>query len=177
MALLLLHPDNEYSLAEIGRRTGSLPATVHREVSRLVVLGLFRDRYAGRTRLIRANPENSFYRPMTEIITQTHGPRPVLEDLLLDVEGVEAAYIYGSWAARHAGVPGLPPQDVDVLVVGSPSRRALGEVASQAGRIIGREVNIHRVTRSDWQSGQGAFERTVKSRPMLELDLGAPKND
>lgn len=175
LALLLLHPDNEYSLAEIGQRTGALPATVHREVSRLVVLGLLRDRYVGRTRLISANPESSFYRPMTEIIAQTHGPRPVLEDLLTGLPGVESAFIYGSWAARHAGVPGQPPNDVDVLVIGSPSRNALGEVAGQASRTIGREVNIHRVTRADWESGQGTFESTVKSRPMLELKLGGIK--
>ncbi|MDJ0355109.1 hypothetical protein [Paenarthrobacter sp. PH39-S1] len=47
---------------------------------------------------------------MAEIITDTYGPRPVLEDLLAEVDGIEAAYIYGSWAARRTGTPGPPPE-------------------------------------------------------------------
>ncbi|WP_434615398.1 nucleotidyltransferase domain-containing protein [Arthrobacter sp. A5] len=110
---------------------------------------------------------------MAEIITDTYGPRPVLEDLLAEVDGIEAAYIYGSWAARRTGTPGPPPNDVDVLVIGSASRSALGDVAAEAGNRLAREVNIHRVTREAWEAAQGPFERTVKSRPMIKLSLGA----
>ena len=36
LALLLLNPEDEFSLSEIGREIGALPATVHREAGRLV---------------------------------------------------------------------------------------------------------------------------------------------
>jgi predicted nucleotidyltransferase len=36
--------------------------------------------------------------------------------------GIEAAAIFGSWAARAAGEAGPSPVDVDLLVIGRPDR-------------------------------------------------------
>ena len=36
--------------------------------------------------------------------------------------GIDALYLFGSWAARYSGVEGQAPGDVDVLVVGHPDR-------------------------------------------------------
>jgi hypothetical protein len=33
------------------------------------------------------------------------------------VEGIEKAYLFGSWAARYAGEAGRAPADLDVLVI------------------------------------------------------------
>ena len=48
-----------------------------------------------------------------------HRPLPVLSQLLACVPGINAAYIYGSWAARYHHEPGGPPNDLDVLVIGA----------------------------------------------------------
>ncbi|WP_417235025.1 hypothetical protein [Arthrobacter sp.] len=171
LAVLLLSPEREFSLSELSRLTGALGATVHREVGRLVDFGLLVDRRVGRTRVVRANTSNRIYGPMSEIVIDTYGPRPVLQDVLADIKGVESAYIYGSWAARRSGIPGPPPHDIDVLVLGSPTRTDLAHASAEASRRLGREVNIHRSTRTDWDNGDGPFERTVKNQPIVELTL------
>lgn len=75
--------------------------------------------------------------------------------LLADVEGVQDAYLYGSWAAREAGEQGLPPGDVDVLVVGSIDLDDLHEAASAAEQRLGRSVSIRRVLPEHWTAESG----------------------
>ncbi len=169
LALLFLHEDSEFSLADIARRIGAFPATIHREVARLVESGLLTDRVVGRSRLVRANPDHELHRPLRELILLTYGPRVVLESLISGLSGVELAYIYGSWAARYAGEIGSTPRDVDLLVVGSAPRDLLAKVARDAEEILGREVNATRVSLLDWDSDATPFIATVKARPLVPL--------
>ncbi|BDO41636.1 hypothetical protein [Cellulomonas sp. NTE-D12] len=162
-------------MTELARRAGvSVKAAAH-EVARLVEAGLLADRRAGNLRLVRRGPETPLTRPLTDLLAVTYGAVPVLTDALSGVPGVEAAYIYGSWAARYKGEAGPVPGDVDVLVVGAADLDVLDEVARGAGRRLGREVAIHRVG-----SGSGAappandaFLASVRTRPIVELELAA----
>jgi hypothetical protein len=88
------------------------------------------------------------------------------------VEGIDAAYIYGSWAARHAGQAGQRPVgDIDVLVLGQPDRDQLYEALSVAEQRLGRPVEAT-IRETGWlDEGTGGFHDTVTSRPMLQLDL------
>jgi predicted nucleotidyltransferase len=121
-------------------------------------------------RLLRADLTNPLARPLTELLALTYGPAAVLADLLSSVAGVDEAYIYGSWAARHSGEAGPPPRDVDVLVVGDADEDDLADAAQAAERQLGREVNIHRVPAAAWESVDGdPFLTSVRSRPSYPL--------
>ncbi|MGV8883654.1 MAG: hypothetical protein ACOH19_16020 [Rhodoglobus sp.] len=171
LALLLLNPDEEFTLSDIAREVGALPATVHREVERLVASTTFLDRPVGRARLLRANPEYELAAPLTEIIMMTFGPRAVLPPLLNALEGIREAHIYGSWAARYSGESGPPPRDIDVVVIGSASRSALAEFARHAGTMLRREVNVTRVAPAEWDAADSPFLKTLKSRPLVALEV------
>jgi len=174
LAVLLMAPDQEFSIADVQRRTGTAGAVAHREVVRLIDAGVLVDRAVGRARLVRANPDYPLLRPLTELVAATYGPIPVLGRLLRGAEGIRSAYIYGSWAARRAGEAGPLPRDIDVLVVGTTPRRVLAEIGSAAEQQLHREVNVSRVSGSDWDEGSTAFVRTVQATPIetipLELD-------
>ncbi|BDZ63466.1 nucleotidyltransferase domain-containing protein [Agromyces mangrovi Wang et al. 2018] len=170
LAETLGRPDDEFSLAELGRRIGAGGGVVHKEVGRLVDNGVLVDRQSGRNRLVRANQGHPLYSLMRELIQATYGPVPVLRDLLGGLDGVERAYIYGSWAARRQGEPGEYPNDVDVLVVGEPSRRELADLAVRAGEQVGLDVNITRVSAEEWDAASPSpFIATVRSRPLVEV--------
>ncbi len=169
LAETMLDPTQELSISEISRRTGLLPAVAHREVTRLIDADVLRDRREGNNRLVRANTEHPLWAPMSQIITETYGPEPLLRVLLSHVPGVDKAYIYGSWAARRAGQSGPPPRDLDVLVVGNPSRSALLDVAEEAGHRLHTEVNIHRTSPDAWHTQTDPFLATVTSRPLITL--------
>lgn len=175
LALLYLHPDREYSLTDVARRIGSSVKAVHVEASRLVGAGLVRDVRRGNLRMLSAATDTPLARPLTDLLAVTYGPIPVLTDLLTGVEGVERAYIYGSWAARYRGEAGAVPADVDVLVVGTADRDDLDEVAHAAERVLEREVNIRRVSGSVWADWDrdDPFLVSVRERPLVELGLGS----
>jgi len=96
----------------------------------------------------------------------------VLAEALRDVNGIAAAYIYRSWAARHEGQPGqLPVGDFDVLVLGNPDRDQLYAALGTAEQRLARPVRAT-IRGTDWlESGSGAFHDTITSRPLLRLSL------
>lgn len=178
LALLFLHPNEEFSLSEVARLCGVTVSGVHHEVARLISAGLIRDRRVGNNRMVRADTSSVLAGPLTDLLAVTYGPRPVLSDALRDIPGVEGAYIYGSWAARYSGVPGPVPNDVDVLVVGIADIDDLEDTVRPAGERLRREVNVRRVSPEVWARAErgeetSAFLATVTGGPLVALDLDA----
>ncbi|MGV9768413.1 hypothetical protein ACWDR7_02850 [Microbacterium sp. NPDC003461] len=173
LAETLGHPDREFSLSELGRRTGVSGTVVHREVGRLVDNDVLRDRQEGRNRMVRANDEHPLFAPMRELIAATYGPVPVLRELFDGVDGVDELLIYGSWAARRAGESGAFPNDVDVLVVGSAPRRTLADLAAEASARLDVPVNVTRMGSDEWRADRPSpFVETIRSRPIVDVLTG-----
>jgi DNA-binding transcriptional ArsR family regulator len=172
LAWLYLRPDVACSVTDLSRRFLTSQSTVSREADRLVAVGLIREVRRGNLRLLRANLDSLLARPLTELLTLTYGPAAILADLLEPIDGVDEAYIYGSWAARYAGEPGPPPRDVDVLVIGDADEDDIFDAARKAEQQLGREVNIHRVAAKAWRgSADDPFLKAVRSRPLFSIDL------
>jgi len=177
LAALLLQPDREFTLSELSALSGAAPSQVHGEVTRLTTAGWALDRKVGRSRLIRAATEHSMYAPMVQILELSYGPLVVLPEILAHVGKVREAYIYGSWAARYSGEAGSAPRDLDVLLVGSPSRPDMTAAAAAASARLGLEVNMARVETSDWDRDEDGFVGTVRSRPHVALKLTRTTQD
>lgn len=171
LALVLMSPGDEFTITDLARQIDRSFQTAQAEVSRLVASGIFRDRKQGNMRLISANPDNPLYQPLSALMEATHGPLPVLRGLLTDVDGITWAAIYGSWAARHEGVPGPPPADIDVLLVGTSDLDTLDRIAEQASTRLHRPVNIRRLLPGDWQQLRDTdpFLRTVRAQPLVTI--------
>ena len=172
LARLLLNPDAAVTIAELARATSTSYATTHREVQRLVRAGVVSENRVGRASQVMANTTSPAYGPLTELLLLTYGPAVVVPRVLAGIDGIDAAYIYGSWAARRSGEHGSPPRDVDVLVVGNPSRNTIYSAAEEAEQILGREVNIRVVSADAWGAAADAFVRTLQDRPLVELKGG-----
>ena len=172
LALLLGDPELELSLTEIAARTGAPHPSVHREIERAEQAGLVVSRKVGNTRLVRANTASPYYAGLAEVLTRAFGVPAVLSRALQPVNGIAAAYIYGSWAARHEGETGQRPVgDIDVLVLGEPERDQLYAALGAAEERLGRAVQAT-IREANWlDAGSGAFHDTVISRPLLRLAI------
>ena len=172
LALLLGDPDLELSLTEIASRTGAPHPSVHREIQRAEQAGLVTSRRIGSTRLVRANTASPYYAGLADVLTRAFGIPTVLANALRPLSGITAAYIYGSWAARHEGQVGpRPVGDIDVLVLGEPDRDQLYAALGATEERLGRPVQAT-IRDSAWlDSGSGSFHDTVASRPLLKLAL------
>lgn len=178
LALLLGDPELELSLTELAERTGTPHPSVYREVERAQAAGLLVSRRVGRTRLVCANVESPYYEGLADVLTRAFGVPAVLSDAVRTVEGINEAYIFGSWAARHAGERGLRPVgDIDLLVLGMPDRDTLYDAVYVTERRLGREVQVT-VREAGWlERGSGSFHDTVMSRPMLRLDIAPTRRN
>jgi DNA-binding transcriptional ArsR family regulator len=163
---------DELTVAELARRIGANDATVSREVERLVRLGILSARTQGRNKLVRADYQLPWSGALRQLLAQTAGAMPLLRDALRQVPGVEAAYIFGSWAARYLGEPGPFPRDLDLVVVGDPNKVQLQGVLSGVERAVGLEVHPVVVPRRDWEApAPGSFLAEVQTKPLVQLPL------
>jgi hypothetical protein len=171
LAQLFLHPESDYTVSGLAKLAHATLPTVLRDVDRLVDSKYLTERRVGRNRMIGVNIEHPLYAPLKQIVTYAYGPTAVLPPLLSGIAGVDAAYIYGSWAARFGGEPGAEPQDIDVLVIGDAEPSQFYGVAREASGVLGREVNINVISSSRWADADDGFIHTVQSRPLVALDL------
>lgn len=168
LALILLNPDQEWSLTDIATRVGASVSTAQREVSRAEAAGVFASRRVGNTRLVRALP-SPITEPLTELLLRSFGPPQVISEEFATIGDVEGLYLFGSWAARHTGTPGRAPADLDVLVVGRPDRDAVDDAAERARRRLGREVNVTIRPMKWWRDGSDGFHTEVTTRPLVPI--------
>ncbi|WP_420621868.1 ArsR family transcriptional regulator [Candidatus Poriferisodalis sp.] len=170
---LLGDPEIEASVTDIAAMLDVPISSVHREIERAQAAGIVTSRKIGNVRLVRANTESPYYRGLADVLTRAFGPPQVLAEVLEAVDGIEAAYIYGSWAARWTEDEGnRPVADIDVLVLGSPERDLLYAALSAAEERLGRPVQ-EAVRPAAWiANGTGSFHATVVSQPLVQIDLG-----
>ena len=167
---ILDEPGREQSLAELTERLGIPTASVHREVERAEHAGIIRSRRVGRTRLVSADTSSPYFAPLRQLLVSAFGVPARLRAALGRIDGVEGAYIFGSWAARWHGEEGTRPVgDIDLLVLGHPERKQLYSAAHAVGLELGREVQVQ-IRAPGWlHSGTGAFHDTVVSRPLVKV--------
>ena len=172
LALLFLNPGKSFSITEAALRIGVSRPGLSQEASRLSETGFILSNMDGRSNKISANENSIIAKPLTDLLAVTYGPLPVLNREFSGIDGIDFAFIFGSWAARYLGNPGPIPVDVDLLVVGTADRDELEEAAQRAGTILHREVNVRRIAAQTWEKGEEAFLITVRSSPLVPLTLG-----
>lgn len=172
LTLLLGTPELEIGLTELASRLDIPYPSTHREVDRAESAGLLLTRRVGRTRLARANVASPYFEGLRAVLTRAFGPPAVLADALAGVPGIDAAYLYGSWAARFEGIEGQRPvEDIDLLVLGDPDRDVLYARIDCAVERLGRQVQVT-IREIDWlAAGVGSFHDTVVSRPMIPIQF------
>lgn len=167
LARLFADLDARYNLSELVEWTESSMPTVQREVRRAEDAGIVTTEKVGPARLVKANPDHPLFSAISQIVLATYGPPAVIAAEFEDIEAAEAVLLFGSWVSRYLGEPGRAPNDIDVLVIGSPDRDEVDDAAERAERIIGLPVQATVRSRAHWRAARDAFLREVKSRPIL----------
>jgi predicted nucleotidyltransferase len=126
------------------RSAGLSMSTVHLEQQRLEKHGLVeRTESAGRVRY-SARDDGARWKVLRQLIRDIPDPAEVVEEVLAGVQGIEAAFVYGSFARGDA----RDDSDVDVLVMGDADTEAqVGRAAAEASMLLGRPVEVRAYTR------------------------------
>jgi DNA-binding transcriptional ArsR family regulator len=169
LACLYLRPQHTWTLASLARELGVSSSTLHAEIQRLEDAELVTTSRVGRSRILRANMSHPLSRPLTDILEYVYGPRAVVAEEFSRICGISKLLIFGSWAARHAGVAGPLPHDIDVLAVGEADRGEVYAAADRAQERIGMPVNAVLASNRRWETDADALIREIKSSPTIDL--------
>lgn len=169
LARIYLH--KPASIAELARELDLDDGGIVREADRLERAGLVRSERLGRNRILHPNVESPYYRDLYGLLLKAFGPVAVIAPELDRIEGIERAFLFGSWAARYHGEAGDDPADIDVMAIGHPSRLALVRAETELSESLGREVTVVVFSPEEWESSESGFLQEVRQRPMVELLL------
>lgn len=170
LALVLLHPDREWTVSDLARELGIPLTTAQSEVARLAEGGILATRKVGRARVVRANVANPAVAPLTQLTLVTFGPQTVVAEEFAGL-GAQRVVVFGSWAARFHGEAGPLPADIDVLVVGDGVDRAdTYASAEHAEARLGMPVNPVLRPSGSWESPDGdPLLVEVQARPFVDV--------
>lgn len=177
LARLMADPTKGYNLSELVEWARSSMPTVQREVQRAEDAGIVKSEKIGPTRVVRADPDHPLYAPLSRVVLGTYGPPAIIAREFQGLANTFAVLLFGSWAARYLGRAGRAPNDVDVLVLGSPDRDNVDEAADRAERAIGLPVQATIRTLAQWGDLSDSFIKEVKSRPLVAVLVNEDAND
>src|SRR5260370_7707345 len=101
---------------------------------------------SGRQKYFQLNREYSLFDEVRKIVAKTIGAAPLIAQSLKRIEGIDEAYLYGSFASNQQDAA----SDIDVLVIGSPREQVLAQAVRRLERQLGREINYTVLTPKEY---------------------------
>lgn len=138
-------------------------------MERLEAAGLVRSERLGNVRLVTANEDSPYHSELRSLLVKATGPVPRLRAALSPVQGVEGAWIFGSWARRHHGESGPPPRDVDVIVVGSARPSDVHKAVRRVEAELAIPINTTILSPKEWRSAASGFLRSLREGPLVPV--------
>lgn len=148
LAYYFANPTARLHLRDLAERLDIDPANLSKELRRLETEGLFRSEVSGRQKYFRLNREYPLFAEVRSIVSKTIGAASLIAQSIRKIDGIEEAYLYGPFASNQQDAA----SDIDVLVIGAPSGKALAEVMRKIERQLGREVSYTVLTRKELDS-------------------------
>ena len=109
----------------------------------------------------QVNRDFFLFPELKSIFLKTVGLTALLGDALKGAENIALAFIYGSYAADQENTT----SDIDLLVVGTLSSRALHTTLQEAEELVHREINYTLFSpvefRTRAQAGNGFFHNVL----------------
>jgi hypothetical protein len=108
LAYYFTNPMARLHLRDLAERLSIDPSNLSKELGRLEREGLFRSEVSGRQKYFQLNREYPLFEEVSGIVAKTIGAIPLVAQAFRKIEGVEEAFLYGSFAPRidkkHAGL-------------------------------------------------------------------------
>jgi predicted nucleotidyltransferase len=159
LAYYFANPTARLHLRDLAERLNIDPSNLSKELGRLEREGLFRSDVSGRQKYFQLNREYPLFAEVRGIVSKTIGASSLIAQSLKKIEGIEEAYLYGSFASNQQD----GASDIDVLVIGTPRDEVLAEAVRKIERQLGREVSYTILTRKEFDSRRGRKDAFLES--------------
>jgi len=158
--------DESLHMREIERRSGLTIGTVQQELKKLHRLDLITKNRDGNRLYYEANKDHPLYSEIKNIVLKTVGLVDVLREALQESPEIRSAFVFGSIARGEEKAD----SDIDLMVIGNIGLRQISALTSPLVDQIGREINPHVFTVSEYKkriAQKEHFISQVMSEPKL----------
>ena len=166
LATLLLRPDEQFHVRELGRMTSISAGSLHRELKAMAESGLLLREKIGNQVFYRADTHCPIFEELAAIFRKTIGLASLLHNALSELAGkIQVAFVFGSMASgqQKAG------SDIDVCVLGDVSLLDVVTALSSVQDTLRREINPVVMT------AESFAEQSVKQDRFVTRVLSEPK--
>ena len=158
--LYFTNPEKSFYLRELERELGTPVSILRKELVSLEKEGLFSSSRQGNLLYYSLNKEYPLYNEIKSIVFKTVGIQGTLSKVLMGIEGIEAAFIYGSYAKSASNAK----SDIDLFILGNPDEDILVKKIDSLEKSLNREINYSIYTRTD-------FEKKKKEKDSFVEDV------
>ena len=145
--LFFFDPGKEYYLRELERILNIPVGNIRRELLSLEKSGLFKRNERGNLVYYSVNKASPIFKEVKSILSKTIGVEALIKSALKKIKGIKIAFIFGSYAKGKED----SFSDIDLMIIGNPDEDTLVAKISKIEERIGREVNYHILSHSDWK--------------------------
>ena len=168
LELYFNHEGKKYYLRELERILHFPVQNIRRELLKLEKTGIFKREKSGNQVYYFLNIESPIFNDFKNIIAKTIGVENRLRVALSNLNGINKAFIFGSFADKT--VDAL--SDIDIMIVGDINEDALIEIISNLESKFEREINYHIFSKKEFirkNQEKDSFISRILSKPTISL--------
>jgi predicted nucleotidyltransferase len=165
LTIFLLNPEMSFHASALAQTVGAQYSAVWKELSNLERAGLLLSESSAHTKAYRVNPRCPILPELRAIVLKTVGAGDAIRQAFADLGTIDAAFIYGSFAAGDLD----RQSDIDVMIIGKVNLTRLASVIARLEKDLGRAVNYIAYTPEEWAEKRRARE------PFVTNVLASPK--
>ena len=156
--------DKEYYTRQLASMHNMSVGTLHREIKKLISLGILNVREVGNIKLFSLNRQNPVYEELKSIVYKTEGVIKLVQDAVTSVKGIRVAFIYGSLAKGDE----RQDSDIDIFLIGDDiNEDKLVINISNLEKKLFKEINYTQYTGSEYKK-----EKKKRNSFILEVIKG-----
>lgn len=158
LALFFTNPSQKYYLRELQRMLGHSAGSIRRELLKFQKDALFKTERAGNLLYYSLNTKHPLFKELKSIVSKTVGIEGLLRKVLLSVENIDVAFLYGSFANGQE----KSFSDVDLFLIGNIKENILIEKINKLEKELQREINYALYSKKDFLKKKTENEPFIK---------------
>jgi len=158
LSLFFNNPDEKFYLREIARHINKDAAGIKRELDTLVKIGLLGVEKRGVQKYYFADKTSPIFSEMKGLIFKTTGIQGSIKAVLSRLKGVQAAFIYGSYAK------GAEKEDsnINLMVIGQVNITELNDVVMGLEEKMKREIDYLAFDEQEYRKRKDAKDPFIR---------------
>ena len=158
LSLFFNNPDEKFYLREIARHIGKDAAGIKRELDSLLKIGLLGVEKRGVQKYYYADKGSPIFSEMKGLIFKTTGVQGSIKAVLSKLKGVQAAFIYGSYAKGSE----KEDSNINLMVVGQVNITELNDVVMGLEEKMKREIDYLAFDEQEYRKRKDAKDPFIR---------------